>query len=240
MSKVLWSDEFTSNDWQKDWDFKQKGKLENTKVVKDSSGKFERVLRVHYPKGSATQGLSRSEGSPYGGAFFYANLGIPPKNSLHLSYYLRFCEDFDFVKGGKLPGLFGGEGGSGGKVPNGVDGFTTRFMWRRQGDGEVYAYLANSPANSFGKGNWRFKPGKWCHLEQEVILNQPGKANGRIRAWADGKEVVDEKGLTFRTVDTLKIDGIYFSTFFGGSDLTWATPKNVHVDFAKFSVLDVN
>jgi hypothetical protein len=53
---------------------------------------------------------------------------------MRLSYYVRFSENFDFVKGGKLPGLFGGVGNSGGEIPDGTDGFSTRFMWRRNGD----------------------------------------------------------------------------------------------------------
>ena len=45
----------------------------------------------------------------------------------------------DFVKGGKLPGLFGGEGNTGGGIPTGMDGFSARMMWR--GSGRVVQYV---------------------------------------------------------------------------------------------------
>ena len=144
----------------------------------------------------------------------------------------------NFVKGGKLPGFFGGEGASGGEIPDGSDGFSTRFMWHKHGDGEIYAYLPTSSKHgtSIGRSNWRFRPNKWYHLEQEVVLNDPGLANGHIRVWLDGRKVLDQNELTFRKVNQLTIDGIFFSTFFGGSDLSWATPHDVYIDFADFSV----
>jgi hypothetical protein len=60
-------------------------------------------------------------------------------NSMLLSYELAFDEGFDWVKGGKLPGLRGGpnpDGCSGGNEPNGTDCFSTRLMWRTNGAGE--------------------------------------------------------------------------------------------------------
>jgi cellulase/cellobiase CelA1 len=48
--------------------------------------------------------------------------------------------------------------------------------------------------------------------------------------------VLDEQELTFRTTDELQIEGLFFSTFFGGGDSSWATPKDVYIDFAEFEV----
>ena len=238
--KKLWSEQFENTNWQENWSIRPEKSwgLTNLEIVKDPSGKFERVLRVNYPQGSASPTVSRKNNVPLGGGQFYANLNISPRNSLRLSYYLRFADNFDFVKGGKLPGLFGGDGASGGNIPDGIDGFSTRFMWRRNGDGEIYAYLPTSKdsGTSIGRGNWRFQPGIWHHLEQEIMLNSPGKANGSIKVWLDGVEVVDAEGITFRNIESLKINGIFFSTFFGGSDLSWATPKDTYIDFADFSV----
>ncbi|MGB6301622.1 MAG: polysaccharide lyase [Rivularia sp. (in: cyanobacteria)] len=232
-----------STEWLQKWGVRKKGKwgLDNISLIKDSSGRFDKVLRVRYPAGSVSPSYARKTNKPIGGGQFFADLGISPTNTLRLSYYLRFSKDFDFVKGGKLPGLFGGTQVSGGKIPDGTNGFSTRFMWRRNGDGELYAYLPNSKkyGTSIGRGNWQFIPGKWHHLEQELILNKPGINDGRIKVWLDGKEVLDKGGLTFRTTENLKIEGIFFCTFFGGSSSSWATPKDVEVDFADFSVSKV-
>lgn len=226
------------------WNIRKKGKWgdENISLVKDSSDNFGQVLRVRYPAGSASPSVSRKNNVSIGGAQFFADLGMSPTNTLKLSYYLRFSENFDFVKGGKLPGLFGGTEVSGGEKPDGTNGFSTRFMWRKNGDGELYAYLPSSKkyGTSIGRGNWQFVPGKWHHLEQEVKLNNPSSNDGEVTVWLDGKKVLEERGITFRTTDALKIEGLFFSTFFGGGDASWATPKDVFVDFAKFSVNEVN
>ncbi|HEY8201337.1 MAG TPA: hypothetical protein VII47_08285, partial [Actinomycetota bacterium] len=146
--------------------------------------RFGRILRVAYPKGSASPTVHRDGEAPLGGAQLYLRLR-KPVDTLHLRYYVRFPEGFDYVKGGKLPGLFGGTVTGGRRSPDGTDGFSTRYMWRRDGAGEVYAYLATSrgEGTSLGRGTWHFRPGDWHLVEQEVVLNQPSRADGRIKVW---------------------------------------------------------
>jgi hypothetical protein len=194
---------------------------------------------VTYPKGSWSPANTKRAGVPVGGLGFFANCGIAPHDQLHLRYYVRFPADFDFVKGGKLPGLYGGAGNRGGVQPTGSDGFSARLMWRSNGDGEVYAYLPNSTAawgSSLGRGAWRFKTGAWTLIEQQLILNEPGKTNGSIKLWIDERLVIDQTGLRLRDVPQLKINGILFATFFGGNDASWATPITTHIDFARFAL----
>lgn len=67
-------------------------------------------LQVFYPSGSINPG-----NKPQGGAEFYAkpiDLTLAQNASLEYSVYFPF--DFDFVKGGKLPGLYGGHKGCSG------------------------------------------------------------------------------------------------------------------------------
>ncbi|MEO0406199.1 MAG: polysaccharide lyase [Cyanobacteria bacterium P01_A01_bin.135] len=236
----LWSTQFSADAWQGEWNMSSDRAWgeENLQRVTSGESPFPTFLRVRYPAGSASPSVSRKDNVPIGGAQFYADLGIPSQESMRLSYHLRFSPNFDFVKGGKLPGLYGGEGGSGGNIPDGRDGFSTRFMWRADGDGELYAYLPTSRRHgtSIGRGNWRFQPGVWHHLEQQIDLNQPGVADGRVRVWLDDQLVLDQSGLIFRSVEDLKLDGIFFSTFFGGGDASWATPQDTYVDFANFSI----
>jgi hypothetical protein len=242
-SSILWTNSFSETDWLEAWHQLSKGTwgLENFEIVRTPEDLFEQVLRVHYPANSASPAVARQHGVPIGGGEFRGDLGIPPQSALRLSYYVRFSENFDFVKGGKLPGLFGGTANSGGNIPDGTDGFSTRLMWRQNGIGEVYAYLPTSETwgTSLGQGNWQFIPGRWHHVVQEVWLNQPDRADGLIRMWVDDQLVLEQPNLRFRTVDSLKIDGIFFSTFFGGGDLSWATPHPVHTDFAQFVVSEL-
>jgi len=240
-SATFWRGLLNSADWMNHWQTRSEGAWgsENLEIIESESNRPDQTfLRVHYPAGSASPSVSRRNDVPLGGTQFYADLNMSSQERLKLSYRVRFSENFDFVKGGKLPGLFGGDGASGGNIPDGTDGFSTRLMWRRNGDGEVYAYLPTSEnyGTSIGRGSWQFRPGAWVTVTQEVTLNQPGEENGRIRLWVDDDLVIDESELVFRSVETLKIDGIFFSTFFGGGDASWATPEDVYVDFADFIV----
>jgi hypothetical protein len=236
---VGWSDDFGPG-WMEHWQVRRKGSwgLVNAQVLPDPTGRFERVLRVTYPQNSASPTAAKQDGCRLGGVQFEAGLGMSPTHALHLRYYVRFGENFDFVKGGKLPGLFGGSMRAGGQIPDGTNGFSTRFMWRRQGQGEVYAYLPTSVQHgtSLGRGSWRFVPGTWHLVEQEVRLNTPGQKDGIVRVWIDGQGVLENTTLVFRSVDSVRIEGILFSTFFGGNDGSWATPKTTHADFAAVAV----
>ena len=60
-------------------------------------------------------------------------------HSMLLTYEVAFDTYFDWVKGGKLPGLRGGlnsTGCSGGNKADGLDCFSSRLMWRKNGAGE--------------------------------------------------------------------------------------------------------
>lgn len=212
--------------------------LERTEVVPAAGAGVEQALRVRYPEGSSSPESHREEGTPLGGAQVYLPLVGGAASDVHLRYRVRFEDGFDFVRGGKLPGLYGGSKTSGGDVPDGTDGLSTRLMWRAEGAGEVYAYLPSSRGDgtSLGRGNWTFEPGRWVQVDQYVHLNAVGEEDGRIRVLIDEREVLDERGLVFRTTDALRVDGVFFSTFFGGSDSSWSTPRDQYADFAAFAV----
>lgn len=193
------------------------------------------VLRVQYPKGSINFG-SRKEGRPLGGASFYAP--ISDSENLCVHYKVRFPEDFAFVKGGKLPGLYGGKAPSGGQKVTGRDGWSIRLMWRADGDGELYEYIFNKDDDyglSVGRGNFRFPRGRWVDVDLEVKINDPGQKNGIARLWIDGKGVIEQNDIIY-DVDRRKPSdaGLMFSTFFGGSDDSWATPKDQYIEFSDF------
>ncbi len=238
--ELLWTGSLGPAAWPDNWGIRKLGRWGegNLEVITDPTGKFAKVFKVSYPRGSASPLVTHTEGTPLGGTQFYADLQLTPQTSLYLRYYVYFPKNFKFVRGGKLPGLFGGWVNSGGNIPDGRNGFSIRYMWREEGLGEVYAYLPTSSdyGTSIQRGAWSFETGKWYLLEQAVFLNNPGKADGSIRVWVDEKEVINEKGILFRRINSLLIEGIMFSTFFGGADLSWVTPVDTYALFACFAV----
>jgi len=92
------------------------------------------VLQVTY--GAGTYGSANS------GAQWYSLWNTTDGSqfqSMLLSYELAFDSNFNWVQGGKLPGLRGGpdvNDCSGGAEPDGTNCFSTRLMWRKNAQGE--------------------------------------------------------------------------------------------------------
>ena len=239
--EVAWSSNFYKNHWIEEWDSPRQGQfgLDNVTHMDSDGGPFDRYLRVLYTKGAASPSAARKAGVKEGGAQFLGKLQ-GDRSRRFMRFYLRFPPNFEFVKGGKLPGFYGGTQISGGNIPDGTNGFSTRLMWRTNGMGEVYAYTPTSTkfGTSLGRGAWTFERGKWQCIEQELSLNTPGQLDGQVRVWVDDKLVYENTQMLFRTTMALTIEGVFFSTFFGGGDPTWAPSTDTYADFASFAADD--
>lgn len=228
-----------------------------THPVVEMQGK--KAMQVSYNKGSYA---FRSQA--LGGVSFYAlgpaNQPIANAKVLTFSYSVLFEEGFQFHNGGKMPGLYGGTsndeatGCSGGRRSDKC--WSTRVMWRKNGAGELYTYLPPSAQAqnkkavcsstntscdgdygwSLGRGTWSWTPGQWMTVAQKVTLNDPGKANGQVIMYIDGKEVYTADNIVLRTTAGSVPRGAMVQSFFGGHDDTWASPKNQKSYFCDFSV----
>jgi len=91
------------------------------------------LIRVLYPAHSVNPAKS-----PVGGASFYASpIELSSAINVSLQYSIFFPAGFNWVRGGKLPGLYGGRTGCSGGA-DAEDCFSTRLMWRAKGAGELY------------------------------------------------------------------------------------------------------
>jgi len=155
------------------------------------------------------------------------------------SYQLKLPKGFDFVKGGKLPGIAGGTANTGGRRPNGKDGWSVRMMWNRHGKLIQYVYHSDQ-LKQFGEiMEWdmeKLELGKWHNIKTTVRINTPGKRNGMIKSWLNGKLVLDRNDLRFRNTNKLLIDRFMFAVFFGGSDPSWAPRRDQHLFLDEFVI----
>jgi hypothetical protein len=223
-SQAFWEDDF-SDGWTSRWplDWVESKALHRTSIFEQDG---ETWLRVTYPEGRVGRG------------FKFAT-DHTPQERVYLEYDLRFAADFDWVLGGKLPGLYGGTGGSGGTKPNGQDGWSVRFMWLQGGAGIAYVYHPDMPG-AWGENlrfdGAQFQKGVVQTLGLEVAMNTPGQYDGVIRAWLDGVLVVERTDMRWRDIPDLRIDGLNFSTFFGGGTAEWAPSKDETIDFGDFEL----
>lgn len=165
---------------------------------------------------------------------------------LYVSYDVKFSKDFDFVRGGKLPGLCGyntqqapKDGcNTGGGFPTGYDGWSARGMWREDGILENYMYHADQFYQYGDDEYWDAKavPGQWHTFQHRIVLNTVGEANGIVEAWFDGKKVLSSNNMLYRKTADIGINLFYFSTFYGGADPSWAPATDQTMYFDNFRI----
>ncbi|ORY43254.1 hypothetical protein BCR35DRAFT_311225 [Leucosporidium creatinivorum] len=209
------------------------------------------ALSVNYPKGQ--KGGSQFWPLPWGNVSSNGTLssGAAPRTAV-LSYQVAFAEDWDFVKGGKLPGLYGGA--DTGQCTGGdrqLSCFSARLMWRTGGDGEVYAYSPqyaglceqtdvicgdNVYGISLSRGAFTFKKGAWTTVTELVALNTPPLANGLLYIYINDTLVLAQTGLVWRTDESVILSRVLFSTFFGGSSKSYYPPKDEQAYFKGFTI----
>ena len=224
-AQMLWDDDF-SGDWTSRWPLRQLSEEEADKLEYFNRD-GETWIRVTYPEGEVRTGL-------------HLKTEIEPRDRAYLEYKFRFADDFDWVKGGKLAGLYGGLIPHN-QVPNGEDGWKLRIMWRADGIGMAYVQHMDQEgdiSDNFRMDNFWFQKGVVQTLSMEVVMNTPGENDGIIRVWLDGVLVVEETSLRFRTIPDLQIDGLNIGTIFGGSTDNWAPSKDEEIEFGDFKLYD--
>jgi hypothetical protein len=203
-----------------------------------------KALRAQYEQGSygdprSPVGMSATIFQvPFGARG--ANIGL--HDDLYFRYLVKFQQGFAFAKSGKLPGLAGGTDNSGGKPPNGYDGWSGRLNWTQNGGIISYMYIPGIRKYGLELG-WAvdgntslIKPGQWSCLEMHYEMNTPGRNDGVAQGWFNGDLALHRSDLNFRSTNKLLIDNILFSTFFGGGTPDYASPRSQHADFDDFVV----
>lgn len=175
------------------------------------------------------------------------------------SYRVFFPDNFDWTKGGKLPGFYGGVSQdttscSGGNHDK--DCFSARLMWRKDGAGEIYNYFQgqnnycsdsgtvcsqNGYGDSVHRGAYSFQKGQWNTVAQRLILNSVsgGQANadGTQELYLNGQKVISLENIIMRHSEDSRIYGLMLSTFFGGSSDDFKPPKDEEAFFKDWTVL---
>jgi len=69
-----------------------------------------------------------------------------------------------------------------------------------------------------------------------VRMNNPSNvANGQLQLFYNDLLAITQNGIQYRNSDTIaSVSGLFFSTFFGGEDSSWASPSEQHTYFRNF------
>jgi hypothetical protein len=153
---------------------------------------------------------------------------IAGKDEYTLEYEIRFDTGFPWSKGGKVPGLSGGAGYTGGVPATAGDGFSVRMMWREDGRIIPYVYHFKQEdqfGDTFGATLGYFTNTKAHLVKYYVKLNTSGGgaegiSDGILRIYIDNILVFEKTDMCYRT-DQSQIDTCHIAVFPGGSTADW-------------------
>jgi hypothetical protein len=150
-----------------------------------------------------------------------------PLAQADLRFDVKFCEGFDFARGGKLHGFAPRNPVTGGR-PIKPEGWSARAMWGKNGSLKSYIYhqqMKGKYGDVKVAKDFNFESGRYYHMRYHITLNQPAnRANGVFKIYVDDQLVVNHTDLQFRGIDDPKtlVHKFLFNTFHGGSDPSWA------------------
>jgi hypothetical protein len=227
---------YLDSEWRFDWNYPPWVNREvPPEIIKDSESALNgsKYLRFHFPAGGVGPSLG-------GGQWLTTIEGSPEE--LYLSYNLRFKPGFEWVLGGKVPGLRGGPLWNNFGAPPWDGGFAVLLMWTRDAGLQFY-YYHHDLTHEYGDGktwSYTFSPGKWYNIGIRVVLNTIGANgginDGLIEGYVDGKLVALVTGLRLRNLSSIKIDQLYMASFYGGSGVEYAPQNDQWLDLDDFVV----
>lgn len=185
-----------------------RGLLSNTRIVKDDGVPQGYAMEVRLKRSNGEEDDQQRSGMGYS----WNPRQLATAVSACLSYSIWLPQDFNFGSGGALPGFvsttersdFGltpedyadkrktSEAGE--QASTSFEPFGVRMVWRPEGGLELLQLPNEGHRGTVGldPAKAALKLAKWTRVEIEAVLNEPGKPNGTIRAWVDGK-LVDER-----------------------------------------------
>lgn len=195
----------------RDW-----GVMENVKFATLKDGPAAVAMRIALPKLTG----KTDELQPKSGAgFTWLVPRIAEAHSACLTYNILLPSTFNFGSGGILPGLFGGETNDApSRMAKGA--FSLRNAWDTDGTARARIITPEEPDGlgfSIAADGAELPRGQWVRIEQEVVLNHPGSADGLMRLWINGKLLRETTDLVFRTDDGAQFRGVVADVHYGAT-----------------------
>src|SRR5262245_5190753 len=206
------------------------GVIDNLSITAEKNGPVPVSMSVRLPKGAASpQSAADRKG---GMSFPWEPKSLARASAACVSYDIWLPADFDFARAGRLPGLIGADAA-------GQDNFAARLLWRPGGSGAASLRtlsVGEARQATLGLEAFEFPRGQWFKIEQEVVLNTPKQANGKLVVWIDGRMVGERSDLVFRTHASVAVTGVAADVFYGGDDAATIVPKDATVRLSPFEL----
>ena len=165
---------------------------------------------------------------------------IIPQQEMTLEYSVYFDgkgSPYEWTSSGKLPGVAGGKGYTGGSPAGAGDGFSARLMFGE--GGQLFAYVYHVDM----KGKYGdpleivayniLKQNEWNKIKISCRLNTGSDYNGRMEVWANGEYVGEKNYMRFCT-NGCRIDKFLLVSFHGGQTPDYRPTRDQDIKFKWF------
>jgi hypothetical protein len=180
------------------------GLMDRVTVVKADHGAGS-ALAVDLSGGRSPAQSAQSQSA--GAGFEWAPQSAGPVAAACASYAFRLDSQFEFAAGGRLPGLLGGPSGS---KRAASEAFSVRLAWDDKGKLDILSHMpgVSAPRVANERPATELPRGRWVSVDQEVVLNTPGRSDGIVRVWLDGMLHFESRKVAFRTDANAAVRGV--------------------------------
>ncbi|MBY0225875.1 MAG: hypothetical protein K2Q28_08735 [Hyphomicrobium sp.] len=215
------------------------GILQNGRVLESEAGTGTHVLGVTLGKGTSSGYQPDRTRGGIGFSWTPSDMADAHPKAACLSYRVFLPSNFQFSRGGTLPGLMIGADFSPRGEPIVGDGAAVRAGWSADGRIVVNVQYATrdgwkNPSAISAKTVW--PSGRWFNVEQEVILNEAGKKNGIIRLWLDGELAGENTTVALRGDDALAMAGVIADVHYGSVFNNATAPEDTEIRVSPFII----
>lgn len=195
----------SSQDW---------GLLEKLKVSRDSDAPAPSIFEVSLKKDDVFGVFNKTGGA----GFPWQPSRFVEATSVCISYYVQLSDDFEFSAEGILPGVASKQVLVRDETDDYDEGelvrkFRAHLAWTSSGRIRFIAYDPTSTSDADMltlDTRTNLLPGQWHKIEQEIIMNDEGRGNGKVRLWLDGDIIIDNPAVVLTRKMSVKIDSALY------------------------------
>lgn len=182
-----------------------RGILDNLVIEPVTKGPSNHVMTVDV-SGERTGSGSK----PFPGMEFpWSPQSLTGADSACLTYDINIPANFALADGITLPGFYAVTK-NGGSYSDKVR-IDTRVVVGGKGDTELLVYangLSGEANTKYALYDKKLPLGRWVRVEQEIVLNTPGKSNGIVRMWFNGNLETEVRGADLRDDGNVAVAGV--------------------------------
>ena len=155
---------YQEDEWYRDWNYPSWSNRQVPPVIMQNSDSENgtKVMRFNYPQG----GVGPSQGGGQWNVTF-----DKPFEEVYFSYRIKFKPGFEWVLGGKIPGIMGGEMWED-PVPPWDHGFIGLLMWNDRPSVQFYYYHHDLKTDHGSVAFWNkpIESGKWYTITFRAVI----------------------------------------------------------------------